>query len=88
MLPMQLRFDIVYDLARRFGRKVRLVTPTPCTHDDQIASNIAAPRAAIRSFHGSWRFSTHFYRLGNEAGRLFYGLTKALQDKLGCNTPG
>jgi glycosyl transferase family 25 len=82
MLPMQLPFDIVYDLGWQFGLKVRLVTPTPCTHDDQIASNIAAPRAAMRNFHWTKRMSTYGYRLRIEARRLLYGVTQLLRDKL------
>lgn len=81
MLPMQLPFDIVYDLGWQFGLKVRLVTPTPCTHDDQIESNIAAPRAAKRNFHWTRRLSTYGYRLRIETRRLLYGLAELLRDK-------
>ena len=40
LLAMQLPCDHVFDQGWRFGLKVRLVTPTPCTHDDRIASTI------------------------------------------------
>ncbi|MDP1648790.1 MAG: glycosyltransferase family 25 protein [Rubrivivax sp.] len=81
LLPMKLPYDHVFDQGWRFGLKVRLVTPTPCGHDDQIASTIAAPPGASRKFHWVRRLPAHAYRLGNELRRLRYGLTEALREK-------
>lgn len=83
LLPMQLPYDHVFDQGWRFGMKFRLVTPTPCGHDDQIETTIVSPPGAPRKFHWSKRFSTYTYRLGNELRRLGYGVTNALREKLG-----
>jgi glycosyl transferase family 25 len=66
LLPMQLPFDHVFDQGWRFGLKVRLVTPVPCGHDEQIASTIGAPSSKLRKFHWTRRIRTHLWRLGNE----------------------
>ena len=55
LLPMSLPFDHVFDQGWRFGLKFRLVTPTPCGHDEQIASTIVAPPGASRKFHWTRR---------------------------------
>ncbi len=83
LLPMSLPYDHVFDQGWRFGLKVRLVTPTPCGHDDQIVSNIGAPPSHARKFHWTKRLSTHAFRARNEWRRLVYGLTQALREKLG-----
>jgi len=85
LLPMQLPFDHVYDQGWRFGLKVRLVTPTPCAHDEDISSTIGATSHTNRSrkFHWSRRLPTYAYRLGNELRRLWYGLTSVVREKLG-----
>jgi glycosyl transferase family 25 len=83
LLPMQLPYDHVFDQGWRFGLKVRLVTPTPCGHDDQIASTIVAPPGPSRKFHWTRRLSAFAYRLGNEAQRLMYGLASLLRERLG-----
>jgi glycosyl transferase family 25 len=83
LLPMQLPYDHVFDQGWRFGLKVRLVTPTPCGHDDQIASTIVAPPGPSRKFHWTRRLSAFAYRLGNEARRLMYGLASLLRERLG-----
>lgn len=83
LLPMQLPYDHVFDQGWRFGLKVRLVTPTPCRHDDQTASTIGAPAtSAPRKFHWTKRWATYGYRLRNESRRLAYGLREALREKL------
>ncbi len=82
LLPMQLPYDHVFDQGWRFGIKFRLVTPTPCGHDDQIETTIVSPPGTPRKFHWSRRFPTYAYRLGNESRRLWYGLTNALREKL------
>jgi glycosyl transferase family 25 len=82
LLPMQLPYDHVFDQGWRFGLKVRLVTPTPCGHDDQIASTIVAPAGVNRKFHWTRRLPAYAYRLANEARRLVYGLTQTLREKL------
>jgi glycosyl transferase family 25 len=81
LLPMQLPYDHVFDQGWRFGLKVRLVTPTPCGHDDQIASTIVTPPGLRRKFRWTQRLPTYAYRLGNEARRLAYGLTQTLRER-------
>jgi glycosyl transferase family 25 len=81
LLPMQLPYDHVFDKGWRFGLKVRLVTPTPCAHDSEIASTIEAAPGGSRKFHWTQRWSTYAYRLGNEWRRLVYGLAQTLLEK-------
>ncbi len=76
LLPMSLPYDHVFDQGWRFGLKFRLVTPTPCGHDEQIASTIVA--APNRKFAKWKRLSTYAYRVGNELRRARYGLTHSL----------
>jgi glycosyl transferase family 25 len=83
LLPMQLPYDHVFDQGWRFGLKVRLVTPTPCGHDSEIASTIVAPPGGSRKFKWTQRLPTYAYRLRNEAQRLVYGLTQMLREKFG-----
>jgi glycosyl transferase family 25 len=83
LLPMSLPYDHVFDQGWRFGLKVRLVTPTPCGHDSEIASTIVVPPGASRKFRWTRRWPTYVYRLGNEARRLVYGLTQTLSEKFG-----
>jgi glycosyl transferase, family 25 len=89
LLPMTLPYDHVFDQGWRFQLKVRLVTPTPCGHDDQIASTIVAPPGApgsagvSRKFHWTKRWSAHRYRLGNEWARLRYGLRALWSERSG-----
>lgn len=88
LLPMSLPYDHVFDQGWRFGLKVRLVTPTPCGHDDQIASTIVAPVGVTRKFHWTRRLPAFAYRLGNEVRRLAYGMTQTLREKLqGATAP-
>ena len=82
LLPMSQPYDHVFDQGWRFGLKVRLVTPTPCGHDDQIASTILAPAGVSRKFHWTRRLPAFAYRLGNESRRLAYGLQQTLREKL------
>lgn len=81
LLPMSLPYDHVFDQGWRFRLKYRLVTPTPCSHDEEIASTITA--APMRKFHWTKRLSTYRYRLGNELRRVGHGLAWALREKLG-----
>jgi len=83
LLPMSLPYDHVFDQGWRFGLKVRLVTPTPCEHDDQTASTIGIPAGVSRKFHWTKRLPAFAYRLGNESRRLAYGLRQLLREKLG-----
>lgn len=82
LLPMTLPYDHVFDQGWRFGIKFRLVTPTPCGHDDQIETTIVSPPGKPRKFHWSRRFPTYGYRLRNELRRFAYGLRHALAEKL------
>ena len=81
LLPMSLPYDHVFDQGWRFGLKFRLVTPTPCGHDEAIASTIVAPPGLTRKFHWTKRLPAFAYRLGNESRRLRYGLTQALAER-------
>jgi glycosyl transferase family 25 len=81
LLPMNLPYDHVFDQGWRFGIKVRLVTPTPCGHDDQIASTIVAPPGPSRKFHWTQRLPAYAYRLGNEWRRLMYGLAAVVRER-------
>ena len=82
LLPMQLPYDHVFDQGWRFGLKVRLLTPTPCIHDEDTASTIAAPaQGPSRKFHWTRRLPTHAWRLGNEWRRLVYGLTNTWRER-------
>ncbi len=81
LLPMSLPYDHVFDQGWRFGLKFRLVTPTPCGHDEAIASTIVAPPGPGRKFHWTRRLSAYAYRVGNELRRLRYGLTHALRER-------
>ena len=86
LLPMSLPYDHVFDQGWRFGLKVRLVTPTPCGHDDHIASTIETPAGVTRKFHWTRRLPAFAYRLGNESRRLVYGLTQTVREKLNSAT--
>jgi glycosyl transferase, family 25 len=84
LLPMQLPYDHAFDRAWIYGLKQRLVVPTPCGHDDQVASTIGAPaNMPSRKFKGLKRLPTHLWRVGNELRRVAYGLGQLLGEKLG-----
>lgn len=82
LLPMQLPYDHIYDQGWTFGLQVRLVTPTPCVHDEAIATTIATGGAS-RKFAWWRRLSAHRYRLGNELRRVLYGLREARRERSG-----
>ena len=74
LLPMSLPYDHVFDQGWTFGLKVRLLTPTPCVHDEVAASMISAPsQAPSRKFAWRQRLPTYGYRLRNEWRRVMYG---------------
>lgn len=82
LLPMQLPYDHVFDQGWRFGLKVRLLTPTPCVHDEETVSTIGTPAGLpSRKFHWTKRLPTHLYRLGNEWRRLMYGLAETRRER-------
>ena len=81
LLPMSLPYDHVFDQGWRFGIKFRLVTPTPCGHDEQIASTIVSPPGASRKFHWTQRLPAYAYRAVNESRRLLHGLTQAVRER-------
>jgi glycosyl transferase family 25 len=82
LLPMSLPYDHVFDQGWRFGLKVRLVTPTPCGHDDVTPSTMGYQDVPRRKFHWTRRLPAFAYRLGNETRRIRYGLTQLLREKL------
>lgn len=81
LLPMQLPYDHVFDQGWRFGIKYRLVTPTPCGHDEDIASTITTPAGGRRKFHWTRRLPAYAYRVGNELRRLAYGLRETWRER-------
>jgi glycosyl transferase family 25 len=81
LLPMSLPYDHVFDQGWRFGLKVRLVTPTPCAHDEAISSTIVAPPGVRRKFSGFRRWPAYAYRLGNELRRFSYGVSQAARER-------
>jgi glycosyl transferase, family 25 len=81
LLPMQLPYDHVFDRGWDLGLKVRLVTPTPCTHDEHIASTIEMPRTR-RKFHWTRRLPAFRWRLASELQRVAYGLKHMLRERL------
>ncbi len=80
LLPMSLPYDHVFDQGWTFGLKVRLAMPTPCLHDEQIASTITTGSAS-RKFAWWRRLSAHGYRLRNEWRRLRYGLRESWNER-------
>jgi glycosyl transferase family 25 len=82
LLPMSLPYDHVFDQGWTFDLKVRLVSPPPCGHDDQIASTIVAAPGVARKFHWSRRLPAYAWRLRNESRRLLYGLRETLRETL------
>ncbi len=82
LLPMRLPYDHVIDQGWRWHLKMRLVTPQPCLHDQEIATTIVGdPSQPPRKFHWSRRWSTYSYRLGNEFRRLHYGLREVWRER-------
>jgi glycosyl transferase, family 25 len=82
LLPMELPFDHVFDQGWRLGLKVRLVSPTPCGHDDQVPSTMGYAAAPSRKFPWPQRLPAFRYRLGNELRRVAYGVRQALGERL------
>ncbi|MBK9361651.1 MAG: glycosyltransferase family 25 protein [Rubrivivax sp.] len=82
ILPMTLPYDHVFDQGWTFGLQVRLVTPTPCIHDEAIATTIATGGAS-RKFAWHRRLSAHRWRLGNELRRVIYGLRETWRERRG-----
>lgn len=80
LLPMSLPYDHVFDQGWTFGLQVRMVTPTPCIHDEEIATTIGTGGAS-RKFRWWRRLPAHAYRLGNELRRVRYGLMETLRER-------
>jgi len=83
LLPMSLPYDHVFDQGWRFALKVRLVTPTPCGHDETVETTIVTPPGLKRKFPWTRRLPTYAYRLGNESRRLVYGVTQTVRERVG-----
>jgi glycosyl transferase family 25 len=80
LLPMRLPYDHVFDQGWTFGLQVRMVTPTPCIHDEDIATSITTGGAS-RKFEWWRRLPAHWYRLGNELRRVRYALGEAWRER-------
>jgi len=80
LLPMSLPYDHVFDQGWRFGLKVRMVTPTPCVHDEHIGTTIVTAGAS-RKFVWYRRLPTHAYRLANEWRRLRYAIAEIWRER-------
>ena len=80
LLPMSLPYDHIFDQGWTFDLKVRLVTPTPCVHDEAIATTIVTAGAS-RKFKGFKRLPCHLYRLRNELRRVAYGVRETLRER-------
>jgi glycosyl transferase family 25 len=82
LLPMSLPYDHAFDRGWSLGLKLRLVTPQPCLHDQEINTTIVGdPSQPPRKFHWTRRWSTYLYRLGNELHRLQYGLSELWRER-------
>ena len=81
LLPMSLPYDHIFDQGWTFGLKVRLLTPTPCVHDEAAMSSIEAAPGSSRKFGWTQRFPTYGYRLRNEWRRLKYGLASLRSER-------
>jgi glycosyl transferase, family 25 len=80
LLPMELPYDHVYDRGWDLGLKVRLVTPTPCTHDEKIPTTIEMPRDN-RKFHWTRRLPAFRWRIASELQRVVYGIKHSLRER-------
>lgn len=86
LLPMTLPYDHVFDQGWRFGLRVRMVTPWPAHHDDQVPTTIDSTAAGTartsRKFHWSRRLPTHWSRARNELRRVRYALGEVWRERL------
>ncbi len=73
LLPMCLPYDHAFDRGWQLKIKVRMVTPTPCTHYDGLATSMSQVDAT-RKLPKHKRLPTYWYRLCNEIQRVKYGL--------------
>jgi glycosyl transferase, family 25 len=88
LLPMSLPYDHAVDQGWRWDLKVRLVTPQPCLHDQEITTTIVSDSSQPpRKFHWTRRWSTYMYRLGNEWRRLQYGLRELWRERRASTRP-
>jgi glycosyl transferase family 25 len=82
LLPMSMPIDHVMDLGWRLGIKVRMVSPPPCTHDEQIRSTIGTPsELPRRKFHWTRRGPAYAYRLRTESRRVVHGLASVWRER-------
>ena len=90
LLPMTLPYDHVFDRGWQLGLKVRLVSPPPCHHDEEIASTIApmiAPqsggmRTARTKPRWYLRLPAFGHRAATELRRFGSGLWTVLRSRL------
>ncbi|MBL8343106.1 MAG: glycosyltransferase family 25 protein [Rubrivivax sp.] len=79
LLPMSLPYDHAFDQGWRLGIRFRLVTPTPCDHDDRIETTIVI--GPNRKFAWWRRLPCFAWRLGNELRRVRHGLGQTWKER-------
>jgi glycosyl transferase family 25 len=77
LLPMSLPYDHVFDQGWRFGLKFRLVTPTPCGHDERSHPPSWRRRAPGASSTGRGGSQPMHIGWAMSGSRLLYGLRQA-----------
>lgn len=74
ILPMCLPYDHVFDQGWRLGLKVRLMSPTPCLHDNGAPTTIVSSHGRKRKFPWQRRLPAYGYRIRTELARVAHGL--------------
>lgn len=86
LLPMTLPYDHVFDRGWQLGLKVRLVSPPPCRHDEEVASTIAPQPGGLRGARTKprWylRLPAFRHRAATELRRFGSGLWTVLRARL------
>ncbi len=86
LLPMTLPYDHVFDRGWQLGIRVRLVSPPPCRHDEEIASTIAPQAAGAPAARTKppWhlRLPAFGHRALTELRRFGSGLRTVLRSRL------
>lgn len=83
LLPMRLPYDHAFDRGWHLQLKIRVVTPTPCTHYGGLVSSMGA-FDPDRKLPKSQRLPTYWYRACNEIQRVKYGLWQTFLERRAC----